>query len=365
MTCSYVFHLASPFPPPSARITDDDIVPVAVEGTTNVLQACADAGTVKRVILTSSVAAISCGTAGSPDKPPDHVYTEADWSLESGCAPYEKSKLKAEQAAWDFVKGLEEGKRFELVVMNPGYVQGPLLSLASGQGTLALCQGLLTSKPPGLPDLSFPMVDVRDVVTAQIAAMEKPEAAGNRYALVTDTIHMKKVAEIVANEFKPQGYKVPSMSLPKPMMWLAKLFDQQAKTIYPYIGKTVRYNNAKMVGELGVTPYSLKDTLIDTSYSIIECKGVRKTPGYLGHPSTRPPPPTKEEEPAPETDAKKEATPGEPQEAEAEIPAEEKKPEPQEESEAPAEPQAEPESDETPTAEPQAEPESETPTAEP
>ena len=192
-TCSYVFHLASPFPPSTARVTDDNIVPLAVEGTTNVLQVCADAGTVKRVILTSSVGAISCGTIGSPDKPPDHVYTEADWSPESGCSPYEKSKLKAEQAAWEFVKGLEEDKRFELVVMNPGYVQGPLLSLASGEASMSLCQSILGSKFPGLPDLSFPLVDVRDVVTAHIAGMERPETAGNRYALVTDTLHIKAI----------------------------------------------------------------------------------------------------------------------------------------------------------------------------
>jgi nucleoside-diphosphate-sugar epimerase len=75
-----------------------------VEGTTNVLQACADAGGVKRVVVTSSCAAISSGSAGNPGDPSNYVYTEKDWSDEAVCTSYIKSKLKAEQAAWDLVK---------------------------------------------------------------------------------------------------------------------------------------------------------------------------------------------------------------------------------------------------------------------
>lgn len=179
--CTYVFHVASPF---ILNVKDEaEIIRTAVEGTTNVLQACADAGTVKRVVVTSSVAAVSCGMVGHPDNPPDYVYTEKDWSPEVACGAYEKSKLKAEQAAWDFVKKLDESKRFELTVVNPAYVQGPLLSASSGEGSKEVCEQILNNKTPAVPDVNFAVVDVRDVAAAHVAAMEKSEAAGNRYIL--------------------------------------------------------------------------------------------------------------------------------------------------------------------------------------
>lgn len=359
-----MFHLASPFPNATQRQpAEDEIIRPAVDGTLNVLKACAEAGTVKRVVLTSSIAAISCGMSGSPNKPRDHVYSESDWSDEAGCELYEKSKLLAERAAWDYVKTLEEDKQFELVVLNPGYVQGPLISAASGEGSKALCVGLL-GKNPGLLDMYFPIVDVRDVVAGHIAAFEKPEAAGNRYALVTKTLSMKELAQIVAEEFKPQGYSVPSMSLPKFVAWVGKFFDPGVKNTYPFIGKVARYNNEKMVRELGITPRPMKDTIVDTCYSLIELGVVRKTPRYLGPPSTRPPPPSKEEPTEPEqptSEPGETRTESESQEKTApEPPTVEPVAEPQEKPT--VEPVAEPQ--EKPTVEPLAEPQEE-PTAEP
>lgn len=304
-SCSYVFHLASPFPDKSRREPpEEEVVRPAVDGTLSVLKACAKAGTVKRVILTSSIAAISCGTLGSPSKPAGYVYSESDWSDEAGCEVYEKSKLLAEKAAWDYVKTLGEDERFELVVLNPGYVQGPLLSASSGVASMATCIGLLTGKIAVTVGVSLPIVDVRDVVAAHIAALEKPEAAGNRYALVTGNITLKEIARMLADEFKPQGYtKIPSLHLPKALAWVGKFFDPTAKSIYPMIGKVVVFNNEKMVRELGIEPRPMRSTIIDTCYSLIELGVVRKTAQYLGHPSTRAPPLSKDNKPTAETTA--------------------------------------------------------------
>ena len=290
--CTYVFHLASPF---ILNVTNEaEIIRTAVEGTTNVLKACADAGTVKRVVLTSSVAAISCGFFGNPEKPADYVYTEKDWSPEASCGPYEKSKLKAEQAAWDFVKELDESKRFELAVVNPSYVQGPLLSANSGEGSREACERILGNKLPALPDTSFSIVDVRDVAAAHIAAMEKSEAAGNRYILANKTIHFRDIAQIIGNEFQPQGYKIPSKNMPKPLVWVGKLFVPSLKVVYATLGKRMQYNNERMVNDLGIQPRPVEESITDLCYSLVELGLVKKTAGYLGHPSTRPPPPEPE-----------------------------------------------------------------------
>ena len=280
------------------------LVKPAVEGTINVLQACADAGTVKRVVLTSSIAAISSGVHGIPGKPADYVYTEDDWSDESTCEPYERSKTKAEHAAWDFVEKLSEDKRFELVVVNPGYVQGPLLSCVSGIGTQALCYNFLSGKIPGLPNVSFGLVDVRDVVIGHKVAMERPEAAGQRHLLVTNTVSLREIGQILKDEFKPQGYKISTLPFPKIGMWFAKFFDNTAKEMYSQVGVNLYYSKEKMEGELGVKPYSIKDTLIDTCYSFIELGIVKKTQQYRGPKATRttPPPATDQSTSAPELD---------------------------------------------------------------
>ena len=289
--CTYVFHVASPFP--AGATNEAVIVRTAVEGTTNVLQACADAGAIKRVVVTSSIAAVSSGSSGNPGNPPDYVYTEKDWSVESACGAYVKSKLKAELAAWEFVKKLEDDKRFELTVVNPAYVQGPLLSANSGEGSKEFCQRILNGKFPAIPDVSMPIVDVRDVATAHIAAMEKSEAAGNRYILCNRTLHFREMAQIIANEFQAQGYKVPSKNLPKVMLWVVKFFDSDIKELYPLVGKTAQLSNERMVNELGVTPRPVEESIIDTCYSLVDMGLAKKTSGYLGHPSNRPtPPPT-------------------------------------------------------------------------
>lgn len=332
----------------------------AVDGTLSVLKACAEAGTVKRVVLTSSVAAVSNGMGGSPSKPQDHVYSEADWSVETECAVYERSKLLAEKAAWDYMKSLEEERRFELVVMNPAYVQGPLLSKASGGGTQALCGGLMNGKFPALLNLSFPIVDVRDVVAAHIAGMEKSEAAGNRYVLFTDNVTMKQAALLIKEEFGPQGYKVPTTTLPKAVAWFAKFFDATMRATYPMIDKVIAYNNEKMTRELGVTPHTMKDTIIETCYSLIELGLVKKTPGYLGPPSTwpkeepqaaeeqsKPDEPSTEPEAGKPDEASTEPEPGKP-DAEPEA----GKPDAEPEAGKPAETSAEPEADKP--AEPEA-----------
>ena len=380
--CSYVFHVASPFPLKNPK-REEDIIRPAVEGAKNVLKACAEAGTVKRVVLTSSIAAVA-GLGGHPGSPPDRVYTEKDWIEEAGISPYDKSKLKAERAAWDFVKELGEDKRFELVVVNPGYVQGPFLSKVSGESSASLLAPTLTGSSPA--DVSFALVDVRDVAAAHIAAMEKPEAAGNRYLIVNETMHMVDISKIVAAEFKPQGYKVSVKQIGKTTLFVGKFFNARAKQAYSLLGKRVLFNNERMKGELGIEPRPINETLLDTCYSLVEIGLVKRTRGYLGHPSTRPEPaPEPEPEPAaaaaaaPETTAEeppKEQTEGdkpedaatteEPKQGDAPATTEEPTTTEQateEDKPATEEPKEEAKEDDTPASETPAEKEDATPTA--
>ena len=278
--CKYVLHIASPFPSSLPRDPNEVIRP-AVDGTINVLTACSESGSVKKVVLTSSIAAISCGGIGHPNRE-EHVYTEEDWSPLDGCPPYERSKTLAEKAAWDFLKDLPEEKKFDLTVINPGFVQGPALTKASGT-SVGVPKSILEGKVPGAPDVSFAIVDVRDVAQAHIIAMEKPECNGKRYLLVGENnVFFIQVLQWMAEEFGPQGYKIGTKKIPKFLAWFASLFSSDAKILYPIIGKRITYVNDRMINELGIQPRGAKESFIEMAYSIIELGMVRKTAKYYG-----------------------------------------------------------------------------------
>ena len=118
--CKYVLHVASPF---ILEVPDheDDLIKPAVEGTLRVLKAC-KANQVEKVVLTSSFAAIGYGNE-------QKIYDETDWSnIESTIGAYAKSKTLAEKTAWNYVEALSDEEKFDLTVINPVAVTGPMLS---------------------------------------------------------------------------------------------------------------------------------------------------------------------------------------------------------------------------------------------
>ncbi|MGC1944765.1 MAG: aldehyde reductase, partial [Candidatus Acidiferrales bacterium] len=173
--CEYVLHVASPFPQTVPKNEDELIVP-AREGTLRVLRAARDAG-VKRVVLTSSFAAIGYG-----HKAQQGPFDETYWTDPGAndIAPYVKSKTLAERAAWDFID--KEGGNPELSVVNPVGVFGPVLS-ADYSTSILLVQRLMKGMP-GCPRLYFGVVDVRDVADLHIRAMTDPAAKGERFLAV-------------------------------------------------------------------------------------------------------------------------------------------------------------------------------------
>ncbi len=113
-------------------------------------------------------------------------------------------------AAWDFVAAQPEGERLELVSCNPCLVLGPLLNdrLSLSLNTV---KRLLGRQMPGVPRLGFSIVDVRDVAIAHRLAMERPEAAGNRYLLMSGHLWMKQISVILREAFADQGFRPPTM----------------------------------------------------------------------------------------------------------------------------------------------------------
>ena len=262
--CTYVQHVASPFP---AEVPKDemDLIRPAVDGAKRVLQASADSGTVKRVVMTSSVAAVAFGHKDTNGA----VRTEADWSIAENCDAYPKSKTLAERAAWDFVAALPTEKRFELAVINPGFVLGPLLN--ADQGTSGeLVRKLMAREMPACPEIGFAPVDVRDVAIAHRLAMELPQAAGNRYICAGEHLWVQDMAKVLAAEFNPRGYRVPTGHLPYWLMWVFARFDKAVRLALTFVGRKELVSSAKAQRELGWTMRPVRESIIDTAQTMIE-----------------------------------------------------------------------------------------------
>ncbi|XP_063967060.1 uncharacterized protein LOC129279427 [Lytechinus pictus] len=272
--CSYVLHTASPFPLAIPN-NENDVINPAVEGVTNVLKAVAANGKVKRVVVTSAGLAI-CGNLSNKE------YSEKDWPDNvDGLLPYPKSKTLAEKAAWDFVENLKDEEKFELVVVHPVGVVGPILSRNASTSTEVI-KRLLLRNPFLLPKVNLPLVDVRDVAAGHIAAMKCPEAAGNRHILCGGNMWWNEMGSVLRAEFKSQGYNVPTMLSPKIFIRMASPFMKETKMILPIWNKVSKFDNTRMVEVLKIQPRDLKASLIDMAYSLIEAGIVKKTPKYRG-----------------------------------------------------------------------------------
>ena len=270
--CTYVIHTASPFPAANPK-HEDELVKPAVEGTLNVLRAAHAAGTVKRVVVTSSMAAVFGAETGANGV----TYNEDDFpdASEKHMEPYVKSKSKAEKAAWDFAKTAN----FELAVVNPGFIVGPVLS--GGDATsIVLVRQLMHREMPLIPKLHMPCIDVRDVARAHVRAMTMPEAAGKRHCTVQDGLWFKDLALILQKEFSQQGYKVPTTEAPYFLLWIMARFDSNLRLVLPSIGAKATYDNSRIRNVLKIDPIPMEKSLVDMAYSAVEKGFVKKTTKY-------------------------------------------------------------------------------------
>jgi nucleoside-diphosphate-sugar epimerase len=257
--CALVVHSASPYVITS-KDPQRELVDPAVNGTREVLGACQRAESVRRVVLTSSMAAVT-------DEPPtDRVLTEADWNDQSNLTrnPYYYSKVLAERAAWAF---MDQKPPFDLVAINPFMVIGPSLTSSLNTSNKVLVD-LVKGVYPAIVSLTWGFVDVRDVADAHVRAAERPNAHG-RYLCAGETMSMRTlVGLLAANGYG--GHKLPTIGLDNnwgtAIMRLASYTQQKGVGSYlrTHLGRVPRYDTTKIRTELGVTFRPVHQTILDT-----------------------------------------------------------------------------------------------------
>ena len=261
--CDYVLHVASPFPPGVPDHEDELVIP-AREGTLRVLRASRNAR-VKRVVLTSSFAAIGYG-----HEPRTAPFDESSWTDLSvpGLAPYVKSKTLAERAAWNFIAA--EGGALELSVINPVAVFGPVLGPDYSTSILML-KRMLDGGVPGVPRLYFGVVDVRDVAELHLRAMTAPNAEGQRFlAVAGDSMSILDIAMALKRHMRGAADKVPTILLPNWLMRAAGPFSPTVRQMLPELGKVKNSSNEKARRVLGWVPRSNEACIIAAAESLLQ-----------------------------------------------------------------------------------------------
>jgi dihydroflavonol-4-reductase len=268
--CDYVLHVASPFPSTLPKHEDELIVP-AREGALRVLRAARDAG-VKRVVLTSSFAAIGYGQPVQQAPFDENNWTDPAADVQ----PYAKSKTLAERAAWDFIA--REGGALELAVVNPVGVFGPVLG-PDYSTSILLVQRLMDGAMPGCPQLDFGVVDVRDVADLHIRAMTDPAAKGERFlAVAGDFLSIRDIARILKNRMGAAAKRVPTRQLPNWLVRLAALRDPAVKQILPELGKPKNATGEKARRLLGWAPRSSEEAIVATAESLLRLGLLKESP---------------------------------------------------------------------------------------
>ncbi|WP_229662286.1 NAD-dependent epimerase/dehydratase family protein [Agromyces bauzanensis] len=265
-----VEHVASPAPK-YRPMDEEEVIRPAVDGTRRVLQAAARAG-VKRIALTSSVDAIRAGHNLSDGR----ELSEDVWSVVERAEPYAKSKTIAERAAWADAASLG----IDLTVLNPSLILGPVQT-ATTNVSVDIIRQLLTGELSGLPRLGFAPVDVRDVATAHRVVLERPEAIGRRYVLSTEAIWLADIARVLAEEYNPKGYSVPTRAIPGWIVRLGARFDPTLRLALPLLNQPARNSSARARTELGWTTRETRTTILETAESLVAAGIVKPVATFI------------------------------------------------------------------------------------
>lgn len=270
--CELVYHTASPF---TVNVKDPqkELIDPALNGTANVLNTANEVSSVKRVVVTSSCAAIYTDAIDC-QKAPGGILNEDIWNTTASIdyQPYSYSKTLAEKKAWEINKAQD---RWDLVTINPCLVLGPALNpqVVTSESFNILKQLGDGTMKMGAPKMGLGLVDVRDVADAHYQAGYVPEAKG-RYITAGHNTDLLELGTVLQGKYGNR-YPLPSKAMPK---WLLMLVGPMANKLFTrdLIRNNVniewKADNSKIKKDLGISFKPMKTTMEDSFQALIDEK---------------------------------------------------------------------------------------------
>lgn len=272
--CEVVIHTASPFVVSNYKDAVKDIIQPAIQGTRNVLESANRTSSVKRIVLTSSIAATYGDAIEILDKP-NQSFDENDWNNSSNAnhQPYPYSKVAAEREAW---KIQSEQSRWDLVCVNPALVMGPSLTANTQSGSVEVLQQFGDGTTlAGVPPMWNGIVDVRDVADAHIAAAFTPAARG-RYIISGGTLSLMDMGKVLKAHFGGR-YPFPRLTVPKALFTLvAPVFGLTRQFVKLNMGYPIYFNNQRSIQELEIKYRDINQSVIEHFQQLLDDGIVKK-----------------------------------------------------------------------------------------
>ncbi|OTG89149.1 SDR family oxidoreductase [Acinetobacter sp. ANC 3813] len=272
--CEIVLHMASPFVVTNYKDAVKDIIEPAILGTENVLNSVNATESVKRVVVTSSIAS-TYGDAIDIQKTAHNEFDESHWNSTSSEThqPYPYSKVMAERKAWEMQKAQQ---RWELVCVNPALVLGPSLTAMTKSGSVEVLEQFANGMTlAGVPPMWNGIVDVRDVADAHLQAAFNPKAEG-RYIISGGTLSLLEMGKILRQHFGPK-FPFPRNQLPKTAF---KLFGPLAGFSKSFVelnmGYPIYFNASKSQAELGIQYRNIETSLVEHFQQLLDDGVVKK-----------------------------------------------------------------------------------------
>lgn len=238
------------------------VIRPAVEGTERVLRFAHAAG-VRRAVLTSSIATVGYGHGQTTGK---RVYDETfftDLDAMRWTWAYCIGKTRAERAAWEFARATG----MELTTIHPGAIIGPALD-DDASISIGMVTGLFDGAMPALPSNGFSIIDVRDVAAMHVAALEKPEAIGQRYLATAAYMPFPAIADVLRDAYPDR--RITARHVPDWIIRLMARFGGPTRQIINDIGNEKHFDGRKGEALMGRRYISARQSILETAESALK-----------------------------------------------------------------------------------------------
>ena len=252
--CDDVIHCAAALNV-GAKDVKKDVVDPSVIGVENL---CSVMNNVKRIIHTSSVAAIRSTRFENGT-----VFTNRDWcndaSETSNAYGFAKAEAERKMREW------ADGRNVRLVTIHPSIVFGPILHKRHLEGSMSYLKHFVKG-PPFVVDVHINFVDVRDVAIAHVNALEKGEN-GQRFIIHKEGLWMKEIGNILNSSLEG---KFATRKLPKLLAYVLAMFHPKLSINQMKInlGTHIGYDVGDSFEILELPNYDVETTLIDSVNSV-------------------------------------------------------------------------------------------------
>jgi nucleoside-diphosphate-sugar epimerase len=239
----------------------DAAIDVAVKGTQNVLDSVARTPSVKRIVMTSSIAAVM-----SYDQQ-DRTYTEDDWctSDDIGLDPYGMGKTQSERLLWQFVD--EHADRVQAVAINPSVVIGPPLAKHHIRSSLSFIRDLVGWSYPACAPMRLHLVDVGDVSKGHVRALTSNEAVGQRIIFSDRQKSILEISKVLSRQ-----YKTPMRELPRLILYIAAYLDKRFSLRLARASANLHYEfgSNRPMELLGIDLRNTEESILEAAETMVE-----------------------------------------------------------------------------------------------